>query len=694
VAAGIEVAQAYVTIIPSMKGSQKTIADELDADVIGKKAGDDIGAGIGAGLSAKSVVIGNIITDAIRSAVGKAIDVGKELAAGVYEGYASNEQLVGGMQKLFGDNAQTVIDNANAAWLTAGRSANEYMEGVTGIAASLVKSVGGDTEEAARLANVAMVAMSDNVNTFGTDAANVQNAVMGLAKGNYSMLDNLSLGFAGTQQGMVDLINASGVLDHQLTDTKDLANVGFGTMVEAIQAVQENMGIAGTTAKEAMGTLEGSATAASAAWQNVLTSIGSGDPAQVKAAASGLVDAIFGAIDSETGKREGGLIPNIVALAQRSFDALAQALPGMLDSALSALPPDVGGPLREAFEAIGTVVTTVAPIVTTAISGIVTAVGAIAPVVAPLLPIIASALGAVKIAGVITTIVGAVGGFITAAGTAIGMIGSLPGLIAVVTTALGGPITIIAAIVGAIVAFLATNEEARAKVVEVWNAIKDGISNAVEGAIQFVAGAWDSLKSSVTTTMASIQTTVGTVWNGIKTMAVEKAKDMVTGIVHGIQGLRARVSSVFNGVKTAIMTPVNAARDAVRGAIDRIKSIINGAHLSLPHFALPHFRINGGKLPWGIGGKGTPPSINVDWYARGGWIDNPTLLAGVGERGGEFVWPSYAPYLDRYADALAARMGGTGGVTVNLTYNGSGDADELVRTLTRDLRMMRMTGAI
>jgi hypothetical protein len=443
-----------------------------------------------------------------------------------------------------------------------------------------------------------------------------------------------------------------------------------------------------------MGTLEGSATAASAAWQNVLTSIGSGDPAQVKAAASGLVDALFGAIDSETGKREGWLIPNVVALAQRSFDALAQALPGMLDSALNTLPPEVGGPLREALEAIGTAVTTVAPIVTTAISGIVTAVGTIAPVVAPLLPIIASVLGAVKIAGVITTIVGAVGGFITAAGTAIGMISSLPGLIAVVTTVLGGPVTIIAAIVGAIVAFIATNEDARNAVVEVWNAIKDGITGAVEGAIQFVTGAWDGLKSSVTTTMASIQTTVGTVWNGIKAMAVEKAKDMVTGIVHGIQGLRARVSSVFNGVKTAIMTPVNAARDAVRGAIDRIKSIINGAHLSLPHFALPHFRINGGKLPWGIGGKGTPPSINVDWYARGGWIDNPTLLAGVGERGGEFVWPSYAPYLDRYADALAARMGGTGGVTVNLTYNGSGDADELVRTLTRDLRMMRMTGAI
>lgn len=691
-AAGIEVAQAYVTIIPSMKGSQKTIADELDADVIGKKAGDDIGEGIGAGLSAKSVVIGNIITDAIRSAVGKAIDVGKELAAGVYEGYASNEQLVGGMQKLFGDNAQTVIDNANAAWLTAGRSANEYMEGVTGIAASLVKSVGGDTEEAARLANVAMVAMSDNVNTFGTDASSVQNAIMGMAKGNYSMLDNLSLGFAGTQQGMVDLINASGVLDTKLTDTKDLANVGFGTMVEAIQAVQENMGIAGTTAKEAMGTLEGSATAAGAAWQNVLTSIGSGDPEQVKAAASGLVDALFGAIDSETGKREGGLIPNVVALAQRSFDALAQALPGMLDSALNALPPEVGGPLREAFEAIGTVVTTVAPIVTTAISGIVTAVGTIAPVVAPLLPIIASVLGAVKIAGVITTIVGAVGGFITAAGTAIGMIGSLPGLIAVVTTVLGGPVTIIAGIVGAIVAFIATNEDARNAVVEVWNTIATTVTGAAQTVVTFVTGAWSSLSSGAKSAFESVKATVTSVWSSITSAVSTAVSSVVSTITGRLRSVVGTARSIFNSVKTAIMTPINSARDAVKGAIDRIKSIINGAHLSLPHFALPHFRINGGQLPWGIGGKGSPPSINVDWYARGGWVDGPTLF-GAGERGGEFVWPSYAPYLDRYADALSERMGG-GGVTVNLTYNGSGDATELVGLLTRDLRMMRMTGAI
>ena len=687
---------SYLKVIPKMDTG--TLRSELDSagKSAGKSAGSVTGAemadGMASSISAKAVVLGNVVTEAIRGAVSGAVDVGREIVGGIYDGFSANEQFVGGMKKLFGDNAQTVIDNANNAFMTAGASANDYMEGVTSFASSLVKSVGGDTAEAARLADVAMTAMSDNVNTFGTDAQSVQNAIQGMAKGNFSMLDNLSLGFAGTQQGMVDLINASGVLDHQLTDTKDLANVGFGTMVEAIQAVQENMGIAGTTAKEAMGTLEGSATAASAAWQNVLTSIGTGDSSQVQSAVDGLIDAYFGAINAKTGQREGGVIQNVVGLAQRSFDALAQALPGMLDSALNALPPEVGGPLREAFEAIGTVVTTVAPIVTTAISGIVTAVGTIAPVVAPLLPIIASVLGAVKIAGVITTIVGAVGGFITAAGTAIGMIGSLPGLIAVVTTALGGPVTIIAAIVGAIVAFIATNEDARKAVVEVWTTISTAITSAASAAVDFVTDAWSKLTSGAKSAFDALKSTVTSVWSGITSAASTAAASLVNSVTSKLRLVVNVARTIFAQVKNAIMTPINAARDAVRGAIDRIKSIINGAHLSLPHFALPHFRINGGQLPWGIGGKGSPPSINVDWYARGGWVDGPTLF-GAGERGGEFIWPSYAPYLDRYADALSARMGG-GGVTVNLTYNGSGDADELVSLLTRDLRMMRMTGAI
>lgn len=677
-----------------MKGMQGEIAEALDADKVGADAGNKMGEGISAGLSAKAVVIGNVITDAIRTAVGKAIDVGKEIASGIYDGYAQNEQLVGGMKKLFGDaDYMTVVENANKAWSTAGMSANDYMQTVTSFSASLVNSLGGDTEAAARLADQAMQDMADNVNTFGTDASMVQNAVMGLAKGNYSMLDNLSLGFAGNQQGMLDLINASGVLGEKLTDTSQLADVGFDTMLEAIHAVQQDMAITGTTANEAMGTLEGSANAAKSAWQNVLTAIGSGDASQVKAAASGLVDALFGTIDAETGAREGGLIANLTGLATRAFEALGAALPGMVDSMLSALPPDIGEPLRQAFETIGTTIEKVAPLVSAAIGGIVSAVGTIAPVVAPLLPIIASALGAVKIVGVITSIVGAISGFIGMAGTAIGMISGLPALISAVVTVMGGPVTIIAAIVGAIVAFIATNEDARNAVMAVWEGIKTAVTDVADAIVTYVPQKFGELVTGAQTTFANLQQTLATTWANIKSTVTNTVGQLVSGIKGKISGIAASVRSTFNSVKEAIMTPINAARDAVQKAIDKIKSVISGVKLQLPHINLPHFTVKGGEPPFGIGGKGSLPKFSVSWYAKGGWFDSPTLFAGVGERGGEFVWPSYAPYLDRYADALASKMGG-GGVNVYLTYNGSGDATELVNTLTRDLRMLRMTGAI
>ena len=680
------VGNAYLNVLPKV--------DEGAARSAGNSAGESIGESIQTGLSAKAVAIGNMVSDAIRKAADTAVDLGRDLASGVYEGYAQNEQLVGGIQKLFGSDYIRVLNDANAAWQTAGMSANDYMQNVTSFSASLVNSLGGDTKAAAELANVAMQDMADNVNTFGTDAESVQNAVMGLAKGNYSMLDNLSLGFAGNQQGMLDLINASGVLGEELTDTSQLADVGFGTMLEAIHAVQEDMGITGTTANEAMGTLEGSANAAKSAWQNVLMAIGSGDSSYVEDAAANLVDALFGTIDAETGAREGGLIANVVGLADRAFYALGAALPGMLDSALSALPPDIGGPLREAFETIGNVIETVAPVVTAAIGGIVSAVGTIAPVVAPLLPIIASALGAVKIVGVITSIVGAISGFIGMAVPAIGMISGLPALITALVTVMGGPVTIIAAIVGAIVAFIATNEDARNAVMAVWEGIKSTVTDVATAIVEYVPQKFGELVTGAQTAFANLQQTLATTWANIKSTVTNTVGQLVSGIRGKISGIASSVRSTFNSVKEAIMTPINAAKDAVQKAIDKIKSVISGVKLQLPHINLPHFSVSGGKAPWGIGGKGSLPSFSVSWYAKGGYFDQPTLFTGVGERGGEFVWPSYAPYLDRYADALASKMGGAGGVNVYLTYNGSGDATELVNTLTRDLRMMRMTGAI
>jgi hypothetical protein len=438
------------------------------------------------------------------------------------------------------------------------------------------------------------------------------------------------------------------------------------------------MGITGTTANEAMGTLEGSANAAKSAWQNVLMAIGSGDSSYVEDAAANLVDALFGTINEETGQREGGLIENVLGLADRAFYALGAALPGMLDTALDALPPEIGGPLRDAFESIGKVVETVAPVVSAAIGGLVDIIGTIAPVVAPLLPIIAGVMGAVKIAGVITTIVGAVTGFITTAGAAITMIGSLPGLIAVVTTALGGPITIIAAIIGAIVAFIATNEDAR---------------NAVIGFVKGVVKTFKELPGKVGAAFNMVKTRVTQAVTAIQTTVIRKVADIVNGFMRGLNGLKGKVQAVFDGVKSAITGPIDKARELVSQGIEKIKGIFSGLKLELPKPKLPHFKIDGGEIPWGIGGKGRKPTVSIDWYARGGYVEGATLI-GAGERGGEFIWPSYAPYLDQYADALASRMGGSGGVTVNLDYHGTGDPDDLARAVTRSLQMMRMTGAI
>ena len=184
---------------------------------------------------------------------------------------ASLEQNVGGIETLFKDSAQTVIDNANRAFQTAGMSANEYMQNVTSFSASLLQSVAGDTKEAARVADMAMIDMSDNANKMGTNIEDIKNAYQGFAKQNYTMLDNLKLGYGGTKTEMERLLSDA----EKLTGVKyDISNLN--DVYEAIHAIQESLGITGTTALEASTTIEGSMNAAKAAFDNFLN--GSGSP--------------------------------------------------------------------------------------------------------------------------------------------------------------------------------------------------------------------------------------------------------------------------------------------------------------------------------------------------------------------------------------------------------------------------------
>ena len=178
---------------------------------------------------------------------------------------ANMEQQVGGVETLFKDSAKTVIRNANNAFKTAQLSANDYMSTVTSFSASLLQGLGGDTAKAAEIADMAIIDMADNANKMGTNMQDIQNAYQGFAKQNYTMLDNLKLGYGGTQSEMIRLINDSGILNEKI---EDLDNVTFDQMIQAIHKVQQNLGITGTSAKEASTTIEGSVNSAKAAWEN------------------------------------------------------------------------------------------------------------------------------------------------------------------------------------------------------------------------------------------------------------------------------------------------------------------------------------------------------------------------------------------------------------------------------------------
>lgn len=211
------------------------------------------------------------------AAVGTASAAIVKLAKDSISAFAEYEQLEGGVKKLFGNDMTTVLANADKAYKTAGMSANQYLETTTSFAASLISGLNGDTAKAAEIADKAIRDMSDNANTFGTDISLIQNAYQGFAKQNYTMLDNLRLGYGGTASEMARLINDSGVLGDTVTVTASNINrVSFDKIIEAINVTQDRMGIMETTVNEAGTTIQGSITAMKASWENLITALSSG----------------------------------------------------------------------------------------------------------------------------------------------------------------------------------------------------------------------------------------------------------------------------------------------------------------------------------------------------------------------------------------------------------------------------------
>lgn len=644
------VANAYVQIIPSAKGIKEGITDAIAP--AGAAAGERVNKGF---LGALSGLGAKVAQAAKVAAVGAGAAMAAVTTAAV-NSYADYEQLVGGIETLYGDAADRVLANAQNAFRTAGQSANQYMETATSFAGALLQSVGGDTVEAARMADMAITDMSDNANKMGVDIERLQDAYRGFSRGNFTMLDNLSLGYGGTRAEMQRLLEDAEALSGVHYDIDSYADI-----VDAIHVIQTEMGITGTTAAEAASTISGSWGMLTASWSNLLTSLaGGGDD---------LETAIKNVFDS-LGAWLGNLLPRIAETVRGIF----AALPIVAQEALSGLPELVLGVVEEAF---GTEAADVVQGLIDTITGLSDDFSGLVDGFAEFGSGIMEALSPLTefFSGegeTFASMLERIQGHFADLGPAVDELSTTWGVLSETFTAFIEAVAplvteFIAQLVSAIVGLLpiiVSVVEAVATVVNdvlaIITAFMIDAQSGFEGLRSTLSTIWEAIKTAATTAWEGVKTAVINVWNGIKTGVSDAVNNVKTTVSNVFNSIKSTVSTVWNGIKSAITTPINAARDAVASAIGRIKSLFNFT-IRWPHIPLPHFSVSGSANPldWLTGGV---PRISISWYKQGGMFDGSTIYGvGLGDGGTELAWPSYEPYLSKYADAIVSAMDGAGG---------------------------------
>lgn len=312
-------------------------------------------------------LLGNVVSDGLRTVTNGITEIGKTAAnmavsigKASLDSYADYEQLVGGVETLYKDSAGIIENYAKDAYKNVGLSANDYMETSTSFAAALVSSLGGDTQKSAEMANTAISDMSDNANKMGTNISSIQDAYNGFAKQNYTMLDNLKLGYGGTQAEMKRLIKeAAAMTDTQkeLGVTVDSNSMSYANIVQAIHVVQANMGIMGTTSKEAATTIQGSTASMKSAWENLLTGIA--DPDQdFQTLVDNLVDSVITAGNN--------IIPRIKEIVPTLIDGLSELVTQLapyVSSVIMELEPTIEEGLQSLFGGLSSVASELQPIV-------------------------------------------------------------------------------------------------------------------------------------------------------------------------------------------------------------------------------------------------------------------------------------------------------------------------------------------
>lgn len=644
-------------------------------------------------------------TGEIASKVGKAAIIGATAAATaigtitkfVVQHYAEYEQLVGGVETLFGAQglslkkyaqsigqtveqargkydqliqAQTeVMNNAKVAYKTAGMSANDYMNTITSFAAALKQSTANETE-AAKVANMAVIDMADNANKMGTNMEDIQNAYQGFSKQNYTMLDNLKLGYSGTKSEMERLLQDAEKLTGVHYDINNLSDV-----YNAIHEIQKNLGITGTTAKEAMKTIDGAMKMTKASWDNLLT--GLADPKQA-----------VGPLISEFAKSLGILAKNVTPKIKEVFDALPNALiqitPQLMNMIIDLAPSLILAAINLVAGLIGALPGIISPIFSQLSSligsGMIDKIGQSISSNMPTL--ISKGLDMLLqfSQAILTNLPVFVGmGMKLIFYLVQGLMSSLPTLISKVPTIIANladafsnsaqtifvwGVKIIAEIIKGLVmaipSLIANIPKIIYAIFAVWNAINwwnlgkgliSGIAKGISGMggslVNTAKNLFNSLKSHVSNIFNNIKNVIQSPMFDAKTKVLWIVKELQNGVKVAFNFIKSHASSVWNGIKSAIMSPMSAAANFVKAIISKIKGFFN-FKISWPHIPLPHFNIK--PSGWNVGDllKGKIPSLGIKWYAQA--MDNPMILdaptifgmsngqmLGAGEAGAEVV---------------------------------------------------------
>ena len=527
------------------------------------------------------------------------------LTKGAVDEVAKLEQNIGGVETLFEKSADAIINKANGAYKTAGLSANEYMSTITSFSASLLQSLENDTEKAAEYADRAIVDMSDNANKMGTNMEMIQNAYQGFAKQNYTMLDNLKLGYGGTKTEMERLIkDASQMKDiqEQLGITVDESSLSFGNIVNAISVMQEKMGIAGTTAKEAATTIEGSMNSAKAAWNNFLA--GTASPEELAEAIGIAADVMVDNLE-EIVPRLAETIPEVVErLAPTMLDAgktLAKAglsiMEDFVGGVIEAAPqlPEKGAEILSRLitgiqENVPSMLTTASDVFAGFVEGIAAQLPTLIPQALQMLVVLADA-----IISNMPTIINA--GISLLKGLVLGIINSLPTLIA------EGPRIIndfADAIYAGLWELIKTGGELLLSLLKgIWDNVPLLLENAGEIFMMFInifslSNLFSLGKNLITKLSEGIkqlgpnmvqtgESIVKLLTSGIKKMIthpVATMKSLATNAMNAIKNLNWRsvgsniVSGIISGLKNAATKLVNVAKDVAGAALNGVKNAL------------------------------------------------------------------------------------------------------------------------